>query len=67
MNRVQALLEAEAEAIGVEAEAIGVEAVDEIAASTSLIVTLSPVFYLVLNISKKRENSLEPQCLAPNQ
>jgi len=74
MNRVQALLEAEAigveaEAIGVEAEATGVEAeaVDEIAASTSLIATLSPVFYLVLNISKKRENSLEPQCLAPNQ
>ena len=31
------------------------------------IATVSPLFYLVLNISNIRENSSEPQCLAPNQ
>jgi len=34
-----------------------------------LIATVSPLFYLVSNIrlSNISENSLEPQCLAPNQ
>ena len=31
------------------------------------IATVFPLFYLVLNISNIRENSSEPQCLAPNQ
>jgi len=32
-----------------------------------LIATVPPLFYFVLNISNIRENSWEPQCLAPNQ
>jgi len=31
-----------------------------------LIATVSPLVYLVFNITNIRENSSEPQCLAPN-